>query len=161
VRVGSAVELGNGMYNSTYRVDVGADRPVVLRVAPEPARQFRVERELMRNEHGDLWTVNMMIAPDAPEPTITGVFDCDRTSWGDPASDWPIFMAGKRPGTERDAFWDAYGTLAGTPGAARRSLFYRARHIGAARLERHRLGHAGDVPDTYRELREILAQLTA
>jgi aminoglycoside phosphotransferase (APT) family kinase protein len=292
VRVGSAVELGNGMYNSTYRVDIDADRPVILRVAPEPARQFRVERELMRNEHasipylapiaplmprtlaidfthevigrdylfqtmldgvpapeglaayprpawsafyrqlgeiartihairgdrfgpvagpafatwseavvasladtaadlddagldstdvrevaaiairhravldeiteprllhGDLWTVNVMIAPDAPEPTITGVFDCDRTSWGDPESDWPIFMAGKRPGTERDAFWDAYGTLATTPGAAGRSLFYRARHIGAARLERHRLGHAGDVPDTYRELREVVA----
>ncbi len=34
VRVVSAVELGNGMYNSTYRVDLGVDRPVILRVAP-------------------------------------------------------------------------------------------------------------------------------
>lgn len=51
VRVVSAVELGLGLYNSTYRVDIGRDRPVILRVAPEPARQSRDERELMRNEH--------------------------------------------------------------------------------------------------------------
>ena len=51
VRVVSAVEIGLGLYNSTYRVDIGRDRPVILRVAPEPARQSRDERELMRNEH--------------------------------------------------------------------------------------------------------------
>ncbi|NUK18136.1 phosphotransferase family protein, partial [Streptomyces lunaelactis] len=54
VRVISAVELGNGMYNNTYCVDIGADHPVILRVAPEPARQFRVERGLMRNEHASM-----------------------------------------------------------------------------------------------------------
>lgn len=296
VRVVSAVELGIGMYNSTYRVDIGAGSPVILRVAPEPARQFRVERELMRNEHasvpylapiaplmprtlaidfthevigrdymfqtmldgvpapdglaayprpewasffrqmgtiarsihavrgsrfgpvagptfatwseaviaslndtaadladagldatdvrevavaaarhravldeiaeprllhGDLWTANVMIAPGAPEPTITGVFDCDRTSWGDPESDWTIMMAVRRPGTERDAFWETYGPLASTPGAALRSLFYRARHIGAVRLERHRLGRSNDVPGTDEEMRDVLARLTA
>lgn len=292
----SAVELGNGMYNSTYRVDTGADAPVILRVAPEPARQLRVERELMRNEHasvpylapiaplmprtlaidfthdvigrdylfqtmldgvpapdglaayprpqwasffrqlgtitrsihavrgdrfgplagptfatwsdaviaslhdtaadlddagldatdvrevaataarhpavldeiteprllhGDLWTVNTMIAPGAPEPTITGVFDCDRTSWGDPGSDWTIFLAGRRPRSEHEAFWETYGTLTSTPGAARRSLFYRARHIGGARLERHRLGHSKDLPRTYHDMRDVLTRLTA
>lgn len=62
VRVGSAVEFGNGMYNSTYRVDIDADRPVILRVAPEPGRQFRVERELMRNEHASI----PYLAPIAP-----------------------------------------------------------------------------------------------
>jgi aminoglycoside phosphotransferase (APT) family kinase protein len=51
VRVCSAVELGNGMYNNTYRVEIGEDRPVILRVAPEPARQYRIERHLMRNEY--------------------------------------------------------------------------------------------------------------
>jgi aminoglycoside phosphotransferase (APT) family kinase protein len=139
--------------------DAGLDSTDVREVAAIAIRQRAVLDEITepRLLNGDLWTVNVMIAPDAPEPTITGVLDCDRTSWGDPESDWPIFMAGKRPGTERDAFWEAYGTLATTPGAARRSLFYRARHIGAARLERHRPGHAGDVPDTYRELREVLA----
>jgi aminoglycoside phosphotransferase (APT) family kinase protein len=296
VHVISAVELGNGMYNSTYRVDIGADGPVILRVAPEPARQLRVERELMRNEHasvpylapiaplmprtlaidfthevigrdylfqtmlegvpapnglagyprpqwtsffrqmgtiarsihavrgnrfgpvagpafatwseaviaslqdvaadldeagldatdvrevaeaaamhtavldeiteprllhGDLWTVNTMIAPCAPEPTITGVFDCDRTSWGDPESDWTIFLAARSPGSERDAFWETYGALASTAGAARRSLFYRARHIGGARLERHRLGHSKDLLGTYDDMRDVLAHLTA
>jgi hypothetical protein len=35
----SAVELGLGMYNNTYRVEVkGKARPVVLRVAPVPER---------------------------------------------------------------------------------------------------------------------------
>ncbi|WP_433440633.1 hypothetical protein [Nonomuraea sp. CA-141351] len=29
---------------------------------------------------GDLWTVNTMIAAGAPEPTITGVLDLDRTA---------------------------------------------------------------------------------
>lgn len=295
-RVMSAVELGNGMYNNTYRVDIGKERPVILRVAPEPARQYRIERHLMRNEyasmpylapiapmiprtlmadftheiigrdylfqtmldgvsgaegigqyprsawtsffrqmgtiarsihtvrgeqfgpvtgpefgtwgeavaaffadlaadldeagldsadvqevmaaadkyqavlnevteprllHGDLWTVNVMMASDAPEPTITGVFDNDRTSWGDPASDWTIFMAAKKPGTERDAFWETYGSRPSTPSSARRSLFYLAKHIGAIRLERHRLGNADAVPETYQQMREVLDQLQA
>jgi aminoglycoside phosphotransferase (APT) family kinase protein len=51
VRPTSAVELGLGAYNSTYRVALEGHRPVILRVAPEPDRQFRIERELMRNEH--------------------------------------------------------------------------------------------------------------
>jgi aminoglycoside phosphotransferase (APT) family kinase protein len=296
VRVVSAVELGSGWYNSTYRVDLGADAAVILRVAPEPARQFRVERELMRNEHasvpylapiallmprtlvidftheiigrdylfqtmldgvpapdgltvyprsqwasfyrqlgtiartihavrgtcfgpvagpafatwsdaviailhdaaadlddagldatdvravaaiadrhrplldeitesrllhGDLWTVNTMIAADAPEPTITGVFDSDRTSWGDPESDWSVFMASMRPGSERDAFWETYGAVNATPNAARRSLFYHALNFVGARLERHRLGQAEKVPATYEEMREVIARLTA
>ncbi|ONI92789.1 aminoglycoside phosphotransferase [Saccharothrix sp. ALI-22-I] len=292
--VTSAVELGNGMYNNTYRVDIEGDRPVILRVAPESARQFRIEQGLMRNEHasvpflapiapmiprtlaadfthevigrdylfqtvldgvpgpeaigqyprpqwrsffrqmgeiarsihavrgerfgpvagpwydtwseaviaffadlaadldgagldsadvrevaaaaerwravldevaeprllhGDLWTVNVMMASGAAEPTISGVFDNDRTSWGDPESDWTIFMAAKNPGTERDAFWETYGPRPSTPGAARRSLFYRAKHIGAIRLERHRLGNADAVPETYEQMRNVLDQL--
>lgn len=296
VRVRSAVELGNGMYNNTYRVDIGEERPVILRVAPEPARQYRIERGLMRNEyasvpflapiapmiprtlaadftheiigrdylfqtmldgvpgpegigqyprtqwttffrrmgevarsihsvrgerfgpvtspgfdtwsdaviayfadlavdlddvgldaadvrevaaaadkyravldevteprllHGDLWTVNVMMDPNAAEPVISGVFDNDRTSWGDPESDWVIYMAAKKPGTERDAFWDTYGPRPSTAGAARRSLFYLAKHIGAIRLERHRLGNADAVPETYEQMREVLDQLRA
>lgn len=294
VRVESAVELGNGMYNNTYRVELGEERPVILRVAPEPTRQYRIERELMRNEyasvpylapiapmiprtlaadfthdvigrdylfqsmlegvpgpegigqyprpewvsffrkmgeiarsihgvrgkrfgpvagsgfatwgeavaafftdlaadlddagldsadvrevvsaadkhqavldevteprllHGDLWTVNVMMEPGAAEPMITGVFDNDRTSWGDPESDWTIFMAAKKPGTERDAFWETYGPRPATPSAARRSLFYLAKHIGAIRLERHRLGNADAVPETYEQMRDVLDQL--
>ena len=51
VGVTSAIELGLGAYNSTYRVELDGCGPVVLRVAPEPVRQFRIERALMRNEH--------------------------------------------------------------------------------------------------------------
>lgn len=293
-QVVSAVEFGNGMYNNTYRVDIGENRPIILRVAPEPARQYRIERELMRNEHasvpflapiapmiprtlaadftreiigrdylfqtmldgvpapegighyprpqwtsffrqmgeiagsihavrgerfgsvtgpwfdtwsgavialfadlaadlddaglhsadvrdvaaaaheheavldevteprllhGDLWTVNVMMEPGAAEPTISGVFDNDRTSWGDPESDWTIFMAGKKPGTERDAFWETYGPRPSTASAARRALFYLAKHIGAIRLERHRLGNADAVPETYEQMRDVLERL--
>jgi hypothetical protein len=50
----SVIELGYGSYNSTYRVDVGDDRPVILRIAPEPLRQSRAERSLMRNEHASV-----------------------------------------------------------------------------------------------------------
>jgi aminoglycoside phosphotransferase (APT) family kinase protein len=290
----SVTEFGYGTYNSTYRVSFGSGRPVVLRVAPDPSRQFRAERDLMRNEyasvpylapvapllprtlavdftrdiagrdylfqtmldgvpapdglaayprpawtsffrqlggiarrihgvegerfgpvagpgfatwstavvsslediaadlddagldagdvratattaqrhrvvldeisqprllHGDLWTVNLLVAPAALEPTITGVCDCDRTWWGDPEADWCIFRAGQRPGTERDAFWDGYGSRPATPEAAWRALIYQARHIGCARLERHRLGNASGVAASYHELRAVLDQL--
>ncbi|MEV5301727.1 phosphotransferase family protein [Amycolatopsis methanolica] len=43
-----------GLYNTTYRVELPSRKAVVLRVAPEPRRQFRIERELMRNEHVSL-----------------------------------------------------------------------------------------------------------
>ena len=54
--------------------------------------------------HGDLWMVKVMMAPGAAEPTISGVFDNDGTSWGDPESDGTIVMAARNPDTERDAF---------------------------------------------------------
>jgi aminoglycoside phosphotransferase (APT) family kinase protein len=288
----SAVELGLGLYNSTYRVDIGQVLPVIVRVAPEPSRQSRAERELMRNEHatvpylapirsmlpttlaidftheliprdwmfqtllsglpgpdvlvrypkseqapfyrqlgtitqrvhairgdrfgsvagpwfsswsdavlaslgdivadlddagveagdvreaaaiaeqnravldeiteprlltGDLWTVNVLIDPDAPEPTITGVCDCDRSSWGDPASDWPLIIAGRAPGTERDAFWDTYPRPASSPGASVRAQIYRTQALAAGRVERQRLGKVND--RTWGEMYAALADL--
>ena len=294
-RPAAVIELGYGAYNSTYRVDLGADRVVILRVAPEPSRQSRAERSLMRNEHasvpylapiaalmpstlaadfthqiigrdylfqtllsgvpapdglaayprpewapffrqmgtitrrihavrgdsfgwvagprfarwrdaytssladlaaaledagldaddvleaadaavmnseifdeiteprllhGDLWTANVMISPDAREPTITGVCDCDRAAWGDPAADWSIYRAGQRPGTERDAFWDTYGTLPATPSAAQRARFYQVLHVGTLRLEEHRrLGKSEGVQASYKEICALLRQL--
>ncbi|BCY11498.1 phosphotransferase family protein [Actinoplanes sp. L3-i22] len=291
-RLVSAVELGLGMYNNTYRLTVeGQEHDVVLRVAPEPGRQFRSERQLMRNEYatlpwlspiapllprviaadwshevigrdwmvetlvagvpaagpdglvaypreswrgfyrqigavtakvhavrgphfgpiggpgfaswsqalaaafadivadvegcgldaadlravaaaaagraevldriteprllaGDLWTVNLMLAEGAPEPTISGVLDLDRTLWGDPAADWTIRMALAKPGTDRDAFWadDSYGPMDRSPEARWRAQVYEARHLGAIRLECHRLGDAEGVQNTYREM---------
>ena len=291
----SVIELGYAAYNNAYRVDLGTDRPVILRVAPEPSRQSRAERSLMRNEHasvpylapiaalmprtlaadfthqiigrdylfqtlldgvpapdglaayprpewapffrqlgtitrrihevrgdsfgwvagprfarwreaytssladlaaaledagldagdireaaaaatlhseifdeiteprllhGDLWIANVMVSPSAAEPTITGVCDCDRTSWGDPAADWSIYRAGERPGTERDAFWDTYGTFPATLSAAQRARFYQILHVGTLRLEEHRrLGKSEGVQASYKEIRALLAQL--
>ena len=291
-RARSAVELDGGTYNSTFRVDLGAGDPVVLRVAPAPERQFRSEREWMRNEHasvpyfapiagllprtlavdfthqvigrdyvfqtlldgvpapqglrayprprwapfhralaavarqvhavrgdrfgpvagpwfttwseavvaglrdcaadldgagldaadvrrvataaerertlldgvaeprllhGDLWTGNLLLARDAPVPTITGVLDCDRTLWGDPEADWTLFVAERV--RDAGAFHAAYGPRPDTPEARRRRLFYRARHIAAIRLERHRLGRKDTLQATFRELDGVLAAL--
>ncbi len=296
IEVVSAVELGGGLYNNTYRVEIGEGRPVILRVAPEPGRQSRIERALMRNEHaslpffapiaammprtlfvdwtreivgrdylcqtmldgvpapdaltgyprpqwatfyrqlgmvakrvhgvrgdrfgpvagptfatwseavissledtaadledagldasdvrevvavasrrrtvldeidvprllhGDLWVPNVMLALDTPEPTITGVLDHDRALWGDPAADWTIFIAGQRPGTERDAFWETYGGPQDTPGTVWRALIYRARHVSAIRLERHRLRRHAKISGSYAEMREVLDLLAA
>ncbi|MGI8311974.1 phosphotransferase [Saccharopolyspora hattusasensis] len=109
--------------------------------------------------HGDLWTVNAMMEPDTAEPRISGVFDNDRTVWGDLESDWTIYTAAKKPGTERDAFWGTYGARPATPGAAVRSLFYLAKHTGAIRLERQRLGNTDAVSESYEQMRGVLDQL--
>jgi hypothetical protein len=294
-RVMSAVELGSGMYNNTYRVELdGQERPVILRVAPEPGRQFRSERELMRNEYaslpylavispllprviavdwthevigrdwmiqsvlegvpaperlgdypralwpgffrqmgaiarqvhavrgprfgpvigpgygtwseavvaslediaadldgagldaadvrkvaavaghnhavldevteprmtlGDFWTLNAMLHASAPEPVITGVFDTDRTWWADPQADWTIRMA-KAKADERTAFWESYGPLDRSPAAVWRARIYEARHLGAIRLERHRLGKADAVAESYGAMANLLAELS-
>ncbi|HEX5402256.1 MAG TPA: aminoglycoside phosphotransferase family protein [Pseudonocardiaceae bacterium] len=287
----SAIEFTGGSYNNTYRVDIGADRPVILRVAPAPERQSRIERELMRNEHaalpfyapvsammprtlctdwtrdiagrdymwqtmlggvsamdgfgdyprsmwagfyrqlgtltktvhsirgerfgpvagptfatwsdavlsllgntvadltdagldvndllrvvaaaekdtavldeideprmlhGDLFVPNVMLAEGAPEPLITGMFDHDRSSWGDPAADWGIYLARLKPGTERDGFWETYGPPDDSEAAAWRTLVYRSAHIGAVRLERHRMDHPDRIPATYDDMRAVL-----
>lgn len=292
VEVLAAVELGDGTYNTTYRVELAQGPACILRVAPEPARQFRSERGFMRSEHaaapyfapiaallphtlgadfthqlvgrdymfqshlpgipareglrnypreawrpffrrlgeisaqihsvrgdrfgpvgrpghatwseavhamlldiiadlddaglaahdvrellaiavrgndildeietpsllhGDLWTINVMLAAHAPEPNVTGLFDCDRVIWGDPESDWAIYRAAGCPGTERDAFWDGYGPLDPSPNARWRRTLYEARNIAGMRLERHRLGH--DVSPSEDELRAVLDRL--
>lgn len=289
----SAVELGLGAYNNTYRVTLAGQRPVILRVAPEPGRQFRIERALMRNEHatlphlaglgellprilaadfthqvigrdylfqtlldgvpapdglsryprpswpvffgqlggiaraihdipgkrfgmvagpghptwsqaligyfqdaaadlrdagldagdvhrlaeaavrhravldeitrprllhGDLWTVNVLLDPDAPEPRITGVVDSDRAWWGDPLADWTIYRAMRRTGAEHRAFFDSYGALPDGDHDRLRARFYLARHLVAILLERFRLGEA-ELSGTYAEVRAVLAGL--
>lgn len=290
VDVVAFVELGGGLYNNTYRVDIGAERPVILRVAPE--REIRIEHRLMRNEyaslpffsplaelmprmlfadwthdiierdyvwqtmldgvagseglkayprsewgafyrqvgaiakrihaingerfgmvagplfttwsdavltslhdtaadiddaglnsrdmremiciverdtavldeitqprllHGDLWLPNVMFAVGAPEPTVTGIFDHDRAFWGDPAADWPIYVVSQR--AERDPFWETYGPPDNSPQAVWRALVYQARHIGAIRLERHRLGRDDRIEATYEDMRGVLDKI--
>ncbi|WP_331758160.1 aminoglycoside phosphotransferase family protein (plasmid) [Nocardia sp. NBC_01377] len=294
-RIDAAVEIADGMYNNTFRVDLGAERPVILRVAPTPARQHRIEPELMRNEHatvpylapiaplmpqilgidfthtvlgrdymfqtlldgvpapaamknyqpsrmpgffrqiggwtqkihevsgpgfgrvagplypswsealsawfecavadlddagldsadaaqlvgvvdrhrevldqirtprllhGDLWIVNLILAESADAPTITGIVDNDRTWWGDPEADWPIYKALRKPGTARDAFWDGYGRLDDSPDARWRRQIYHARHTVAIRLELSRdpTHDADALAATYRDLEQFLGQ---
>lgn len=291
----SAVELGTGMYNNVYRVALsGRDRPVILRVAPPEARQFRSERHLMRNEYaaqpwlaviaplmpqilaadwshevigrdwmiqthldgvpapqhlgtyprtawpaffrqmgaitravhevrgphfgpvngpgygtwgeaviasleeiaadldgagldaadvwkvamaaahgravldevteprlltGDLWTVNALLDAVAPGPVITGVLDFDRTWFGDVAADWTIRMATAKQ-DERTTFWESYGPLDRSPAAVWRARVYEARHLGAIRLERHRLAKVDAVRESYDAMAGVLADLT-
>lgn len=290
----SAVELGGGFYNNTFKVNIGHDHPVILRVAPEPARQSRADPELMRNEyasvpylaslahllptnlavdfthrvigrdylfqtlldgvpaatvldaypqpvrgafysdlgqitrrihevrglrfgpvagptherwsdalfswfdraaadltdsgldaavvselvrvadrnravldevevphllHGDLWVGNTMLVEDLPEPTISGVFDCDRTWWGDPEADWPIYLALRKPDSERGAFWSSYGSVHLTEQARWRAMVYEAKHATALLLEFQRFGWDEDIARTYDELRILIARL--
>ena len=100
-----------------------------------------------------------MLDPVAAEPTITGVLDLDRTWWGDPAADWTIRMASAKPGTERDAFWETYGQPDRSEPATVRGLIYKLRHLGTIRLERHRLGNADGVRNSYVEVAAVLARL--
>lgn len=292
--VRSATELAGGYYNNTYKIDLGDDRPVVLRVAPEPARQAKADPEMMRNEHasvphlapvahllprtlaidfthqvigrdylfqtflvgmpaeevlttyaepvrgaffrqlgaitrsvhsvrgpgfgrvagpvherwsdalftwfdraaadltdagldagaitklvevadrdravldeiaeprllhGDLWVGNTMLAQGTPEPLINGVFDCDRTLWGDPEADWPIYLTLRKPGSERDAFWESYGRVGRTENARWRALIYEAKHATALLLEFHRFGMDGELAKTYGEIRDLTTRL--
>ena len=140
---------------------VGLDAADVRRLADVAWRR----RDLLdavrepRLLHGDLWTINVMLQPDAPHPTVSGLFDCDRVTWGDPESDWAIYRAAGRPGTERDAFWEAYGRLDDGAAARWRRLLYTARNVASGRLERHRLALADGVAVSYAELAEALDRL--
>ncbi|MFI2204725.1 phosphotransferase family protein [Streptomyces sp. NPDC020192] len=293
-QVTAAVELGGGMYNTTLRVYVNwEDRPVILRVAPPPHKQFRSEHALMRNEFatlpylapiaslmprliaadfthevirrdvmvqtlldgdpaaerlgayprstwpdffrqlgevartvhavrgphfgpvsspghtawsealtasftdiaadldaagldatdlrkvadlvdqhratfdeiteprllsGDFWTINCLLDTSAPAPTLSGVIDFDRTLWGDPAADWTIRMATAKA-DERTSFWETYGPLDQSDAATWRSKIYEARHLGAIRLERHRLGNKEGVRNSYEVIATLLAAI--
>ena len=61
-QIASVRELEGGLYNNTYLIQSTNMAPVILRVSPHPARQFRSERNLMRNEHASL----PFLAPIAP-----------------------------------------------------------------------------------------------
>jgi aminoglycoside phosphotransferase (APT) family kinase protein len=54
IQIESAKELGGGLYNNTYLVHIVGMQPVILRVSPHLARQFRMEKNLMRNEYASL-----------------------------------------------------------------------------------------------------------
>lgn len=62
IQIESAKELGGGLYNNTYLVRIIGMQPVILRVSPPLARQYRLEKNLMRNEYMSL----PFLAPIAP-----------------------------------------------------------------------------------------------
>jgi aminoglycoside phosphotransferase (APT) family kinase protein len=105
---------------------------------------------------GDLWLPNTQLDHRAPEPAITGTYDFDRTWWGDPAADWTIRMVTAKS-DERTSFWDTYGPLDQSEDAVWRQSIYEARHLGAIRLERHRLGNTDGVIDSYKTMARTLA----
>ncbi|MGN5392402.1 fructosamine kinase family protein [Streptomyces sp. JL7001] len=127
--------------------------------AAQAGAQILDEIAVPRLLTGDLWTVNTMLAA-APVPTICGVLDMDRTWWGDPEADWTMRMARTKQDA-RMAFFDSYGRTAETDAGAWRRHVYEVRHLGALRLERHRLGNEAGVRDSYPLVAEELSALTS
>lgn len=110
--------------------------------------------------HGDLIPANVMVDPDAPGRGIVGVFDTDRTWWGDPAADWTFTYIDRLAEPDRAAFWTGYGgRLLDGDGAAQRCLFYRVRALGEILLESARLGRADQHDNTYREIHDLAAAI--
>ncbi len=110
--------------------------------------------------HGDLWQLNILISPDAAEPTITGVLDYDRASWGDPLADWTIHQIRNLPSPEADPFWKSYGRPADTESSELRWQFYRARHLIGSRLDIQRRGmNIDEIPPKYWDVTDVLARL--
>jgi aminoglycoside phosphotransferase (APT) family kinase protein len=138
--------------------DAGLEAKDVRDVAAltETYRDVLDEVDEPRLMSGDLWTVNCMVAEGEGPLTLTGVLDFDRASWGAPDADWTIYMAERRTSPERASFWETYGSLETDPVAR---LIYRARHLGAIRLERHRIGRHDLLDETYTELAGILSGL--
>ncbi|EST36957.1 hypothetical protein N566_15735 [Streptomycetaceae bacterium MP113-05] len=142
--------------------DNGLDAGDIDRLVKVADRNRAVLDEVVepRLLHGDLWVGNTMLARGAPEPTITGVFDCDRAWWGDPEADWPIYLALRKPGSERDAFWESYGQVGRTEEARWRAMVYEARHATGLLLEFQRFGLEKELAETYGEIRDLIVRLT-
>ncbi|MBF6333233.1 phosphotransferase family protein [Nocardia transvalensis] len=117
------------------------------------------EIEEPRLLHGDLWTSNVMLAADSPAPTIVGVLDHDRASWGDPAADWGLSLINSKPPEAQEAFRAAYGAAHPTPQADWRATVYQVLHLGAIRLERHRMGRFAKIPESYDAMSPLIGRL--
>ncbi|CAM5407387.1 hypothetical protein GCM10010329_86050 [Streptomyces spiroverticillatus] len=139
----------------------GLDASDVAKAVATAAHQSTLLDEITepRLLSGDLWTVNTLLDPAAPEPRINGVLDFDRSLFGDPAADWTIRIARAKK-DERTAFWEAYGEPDPSPAALWRARVYDVRHLGAVRLERHRLGNTAGVQQSYDAMAGVLAGLS-
>lgn len=109
--------------------------------------------------HGDLWTGNVLVRREEDGLRIAAILDCERSSWGDPWSEWTMFLLDLHAGTEADAFWEGYGSLEEGAGARFRKLIYKGQCLAGARLEQHRLHHAGMVERSYRDVQAVLQEL--
>ncbi|MHA7154951.1 phosphotransferase family protein [Arthrobacter sp. TMN-50] len=110
--------------------------------------------------HGDLWIGNVMLEADGPKPRIVGIFDCDRITWGDPESDWTLFLLRTRPIEVQQAFRRGYGRAPeASTHATVRAHFYHARSIAETQLEYRRMGEEAHLAGTYPEMKGVLAQL--
>nr|WP_232520177.1 phosphotransferase [Actinosynnema pretiosum] len=111
-------------------VDAGLDATDVEELSAR-ARAGRAVLDQVREPrllHGDLWTANVMLEPGAAEPTIVGVLDRDRSSWGDPAADWGFSVLTGKSSEVRAAFHESYGPVDAAPEAAWRASVYRGAH---------------------------------
>jgi aminoglycoside phosphotransferase (APT) family kinase protein len=142
-------------------VNAGLDAADVERLTTRAEDGRAVLNEVVepRLLHGDLWTANVMLAADAPEPTIVGVLDHDRSSWGDPCADWGLSVVARKSPEAQAAFRETYGPIADGPSAQWRMLVYQGMHIGAVRLERHRLREVAKLPVSYDDMRAVLDRL--
>ncbi|MFE5677270.1 hypothetical protein ACFQ7B_31435 [Streptomyces erythrochromogenes] len=79
---------------------------------------------------------------------------------GDPEADWTMRMA-RANQDARTAFFDSYGRPVETEAGAWRRHVYEVCHLGALRLERHRLGNEAGVRDSYPLVAAELSALTS
>lgn len=143
---------------------LGLDAEDVRRVADLAARHDDVLDEIVSATllHGDLIPANVMVDPHDPGRGVTGLFDCDRTWWGDPYADWTFAAVGRLPPDQQSAFWVGYGALPPSqPREQLRALMYRARSLGEIRLEHARLGHQQGVRRTYVLVAAVARDLAA
>jgi aminoglycoside phosphotransferase (APT) family kinase protein len=143
---------------------LGVDGDDVRRVADLAARHDDVLDEVVSGTllHGDLIPANVMVDPHEPGRGVIGLFDCDRTWWGDPYADWTFAAVDRLPSDQQGAFWTGYGTLPPSqPREQLRAHFYRARSLGEIRLEHARLGHQQQVRRTYELVAAVTSDLAA
>lgn len=141
-----------------------SDLEIVLAIAYQHA-DILDEIKVPSLLHGDLWTVNVLVKRDerpSIPPTITAILDADRASWGDPMSDWTIFLMRYHPRYAK-AFWETYAGTGHAPEmdrAARLRLeIYHACHIGSARLEQAREHNQEKVQFSYQDMQTVLSAL--
>ncbi|OXY89634.1 hypothetical protein BEK98_37070 [Streptomyces diastatochromogenes] len=115
-QVTSTVELGGGMYSTTYRIaGDGLGEPVILCVAPAPELQFVSEHELMRNEYAPCPTsrpsrtsFRACCSPTGRRKSSAGAGWCRSHLGGAPS---PVRL-GDDPRTFSPGFFARLGTIA-------------------------------------------------